>query len=243
MVTYAPTSFAVRSREPELMDDLDCEDAPLLTTLDHFEIINRLFSRTSRLVRTLLLPDMRCDAREYTLIDAGCGGGDGAVRIAELCRANDIKCSIKGIDIDERTVEFARRKWRGRPGVSFQTASFLDLPTDGSAADYIVAANVLHHFADEDVPSAVDHLCKAARRGILIADLERSPFWYAAFALFASVMLRSGFSRRDGLLSIRKGFTKSEFAGIGRALPATGRVTTGGLIPCRVYLFCRKSAP
>lgn len=240
MAIQLPAPFAVRSSEPELMDDPACEDAPLLTTLAHFKLTNRLFARTRTLARTLLLPDMQREKREYTLIDAGCGGGDGAVRIAALCRANNIKCIVKGIDIDERSVGFARQRWSVCPGVSFQTASLLDLPTDGSAADYIVAANVLHHFDDVELSRVVNHLCKAARRGVLIADLERSAFWYVAFALFASVLLRGGFSRRDGLLSIRKGFTKSEIAGLARTLPANCRITTGRIIPCRVYLFCRK---
>ena len=240
MANQALYSFVVRSSEPELMDDPTCNDAALFKTLSHFKLINRLFSRFGTLARTLLLPDMQRETREYTVIDAGCGGGDGTVRIAAFCKANNIKCTVKGIDSDERTVRYARQRWSADPDVSFETASLLDLPADGSAADYIVAANVLHHFPDHELPRIVNHLCSAARRGVLIADLERSPFWYAAFALFAFVMLRDGFSRRDGLLSIRKGFTKNELSGLGKTLPATCQVTIGRLIPGRVYLFCRK---
>ena len=224
------------------MDDPACKETPLLTTLAHFTLINRLFARMRTLTRTLLLPDMQRDMREYTIIDAGCGGGDGAVRIAQFCRANNIKCTVKGIDTDERTVRFARQRWGTDSAVSFETASLLDLPTNGSAADYIVAANVLHHFADSEVPHVVKRLCSAARRGVLIADLERSPFWYAAFAVFAFVMLRGGFSRRDGLLSIRKGFTTNEFIKLGQTLPSACRVTVGTLVPGRIFLFCRKGA-
>jgi SAM-dependent methyltransferase len=240
MAILAPTAFAVRSSEPELMDDPACDDAALLKTLSHFKLINRLFSRFGTLARTLLLPDMQRETREYTVIDVGCGGGDGTARIAAFCKANDIKCTVKGIDSDERTVGFARERWGSEPGVSFETASLLELPADGSAADYIIAANVLHHFPDHEVPHVVNRLCGATRRGVLIADLERSPFWHAAFALFAFVMLRGGFSRRDGLLSIRKGFTANEFAGLGRTLPAACQITVGRLVPCRIFLFCRK---
>jgi 2-polyprenyl-3-methyl-5-hydroxy-6-metoxy-1,4-benzoquinol methylase len=240
MAIQAPTLFAVRSSESELMDDPACKEATLLATLAHFNLTNRLFARMGTLARMLLLPDMQRDMREYTVIDAGCGGGDGAVRIAAFCRANNIKCTVKGIDTDERTVRYARQRWSADPGVSFEAASLQDLPTDGSAADYIVAANVLHHFADNEVPHVVNHLCSAARRGVLIADLERSAFWYAAFALFSLVMLRGGFSRRDGLLSIRKGFTTNEFIKLGQTLPATCRTTIGRLVPGRIFLFCRK---
>jgi 2-polyprenyl-3-methyl-5-hydroxy-6-metoxy-1,4-benzoquinol methylase len=242
MNPQATTLFPVRSTEPELMDDPACEEFPLLTTLSHFTLTNRLFARTRSLARALLLPDMRRDTREYTLIDAGCGGGDDTVRIAALCRENNIKCLVKGIDIDARAVGYAARRWSARPEVSFQTASLLDLPTDGSAADYIYAANVLHHFSDAEIIRVIHHLCNAARRGVLIADLERSPLWYAAFAVFAAITLHGGFSRRDGLLSIRKGFTKNEFAGLARMLPSDYRAKSGRLIPGRVYLFCRRSA-
>ena len=240
MTILALSPFAIRSSEPELMDDPVCDEAALFKTLTHFKLINMLFSRMRTLLRTLLLPDMQREMREYTVIDAGCGGGDGTVRIAAFCKANNIKCTIKGIDSDERTVMYARKRWSNDPGVSFETASLLELPTDGSAADYIIAANVLHHFADNEVPHVVNHLCSAAHRGVLIADLERSPFWYAAFALFAFFMLHGGFSRRDGLLSIRKGFTTNEFINLGQTLPATCQVTIGRLVPCRIFLFCRK---
>jgi 2-polyprenyl-3-methyl-5-hydroxy-6-metoxy-1,4-benzoquinol methylase len=240
MVIQIPTSFTARSHEPELMDDPACKEAPLLTTLTHFKLINTLFARMHTLTRTLLLPDMQRDTREYTVIDAGCGGGDGTARIAALCRAEKIKCTVKGIDNDERSVRFARKRWSADPDVTFETASLLDLPCDGSAADYIVAANVLHHFGDNELARIVNHLCSAARRGVLIADLERSPFWYAAFALFALAALHGGFSRRDGLLSIRKGFTTNELAELGKTLPADCKVTIGRLIPGRLFLFCRK---
>lgn len=240
MTILALSPFAIRSSEPELMDDPACDEAVLFKTLTHFKLINMLFSRMRTLLRTLLLPDMQRETREYTIIDAGCGGGDGTARIAAFCKANNIKCTVKGIDSDERTVRFAQQRYRTAPGISFETASLLDLPPDGSAADYIVAANVLHHFSDHELPRMVNRLCSAARRGVLIADLERSPFWYAAFALFAFAVLHSGFSRRDGLLSIRKGFTTKEFAGLGRTLPATCQITIGRLVPCRIFLFCRK---
>ena len=239
-MTHFINTFAVRSNEREIMDDPGCNEAELFKTLAHFKLINMLFSRMGSLLRSQLLSDMKREMREYTIIDAGCGAGDGTVRIAAFCRANNIKCSVKGIDNDDRTIRFARQHWGSYPGVSFETASLLDLPPDGSAADYIVTVNVLHHFTDADLPRAINSLCAAARRGVLVADLERSPFWYAAFALFAYAMLHSGFSRRDGLLSIRKGFTKKEFISLGRTLPEPWRVTVGRLIPCRIFLFCRK---
>jgi hypothetical protein len=116
----------------------------------------------------------------------------------------------------------------------------MDLPQNGSAADYIVAFNVLHHFPDSMQAPVVNRLCSSARCGVLIADLERSRFWYTAFALFVFVMFRDGFSRRDGLLSIRKGFTTNEFIRLGQTLPAACRVTIGTLVPGRIFLFCRK---
>jgi len=240
MVLPTQSVFAIRSSEPELMDDPACEERSLFTTLAHFKFINSLFARTHTLTRTLLMPDMKSDAREYSIIDAGCGGGDQSVRIARLCKAQNIKCTVKGIDIDERTVTFARQRWRNCSNVSFETASIFDLPDNGSAADYIVLTNVLHHFTDAEIPVIVTHLCKAVRRGVLIADLERSPFWYTAFSLFARTMLHGGFSRRDGLLSIRKGFTTSEFMELGRVMPDSFRATSGKLLPGRLFLFCQK---
>jgi 2-polyprenyl-3-methyl-5-hydroxy-6-metoxy-1,4-benzoquinol methylase len=233
--------FAIRSTRPELMDNPACDDFPLLTTLAHFKVTNQLFARTGTLARSLLLPDMQREAQEYSLIDAGCGGGDDTVRLAALCRDNNISCKVKGIDIDPRSIGFALQRWSAYPEVSFRTASLFDLPTDGTAADYIIAANVLHHFPDADLIHVVSHLCKAARRGVLIADLERSPIWYVGFALFAWAMFRGGFTSRDGLLSIRKGFTKAEFAALGQMLPSSHQVKTGTLFPGRVYLYCRRS--
>ncbi len=240
MTTQTQSLFASRSNEPELMDDPECEETALFTTLGHFKFINKLFSRTKTLAKKLLLPDMALGPKEFTLIDAGCGGGDQTICIAKLCRTRNIKCTVQGIDIDDRSIRFARQRWKSCSHVSFKTASIFDIPQDGSAADYIVLSNVLHHFNESEIPIVLHWLCNAARRGILIADLERSPVWYICFSLFAKAMLHGGFSQRDGLLSIRKGFTQRELFEFGQTLPSSWRVTTGKFFPGRLYLFCRK---
>lgn len=77
-------------------------------------------------------------------------------------------------------------------------------------ADYVFCNHVLHHIPPPAIAAALRSLRRAAKRRLLVNDLERSVAAYAAFSVLARVAFHDSFVRDDGRLSIRKGFRVSE---------------------------------
>jgi len=76
------------------------------------------------------------------VLDAGCGTGYGAYHLA-----TNGASSIVGIDLDPRSIRYARRHFSA-PNLSFQVADCdaLDLPP--ASFDVVVASNVLEHLRE-----------------------------------------------------------------------------------------------
>ena len=68
--------FDQRSREKEIMDDLDCSGPVLEQTLRELKTINRLLGGNGVTNRGLSEIVQRFPQDHYSLVDLGCGGGD-----------------------------------------------------------------------------------------------------------------------------------------------------------------------
>jgi ubiquinone/menaquinone biosynthesis C-methylase UbiE len=88
-----------------------------------------------RLIRRYALPP---DAR---ILDAGCGTGEGASRLAELFP----RTSVLGVDIVEGHLELARSRYpRLAPRLRFERQSIYELAAPDQSFDLAVCRHVLH---------------------------------------------------------------------------------------------------
>lgn len=101
-------------------------------------------------------------AKGKRVLDLGCGTGYGADRLARAGAS-----SVAGIDPDERSLAYARKRF---PGVRFVAGTAEALPDDLGPFDLIVAANLLPHL---ESPGKILEI--AARRlapdGALVASV------------------------------------------------------------------------
>jgi len=74
----------------------------------------------------------------------------------------------------------------------------------------VTASLFLHHFDPPEVAPLLRVLFAAARRALVVSDLQRARLFYAFGRAFFPLMFRSRVSVQDGLLSIRRGFTAGE---------------------------------
>ena len=207
-------SFKTRSLAPELMDDHGGDKRLLFRTLGHFKLINALFARNRFFAKTLAAHIGCQGQRVFTIVDVGAGGGDFALRLARQLDRRSIRARIYCIDNDPRAVEYARDRCSGRPEIIVLHESFRHLPALPHSPDYVFSNHLLHHLTDDDGIDLLRIVGASARIGWIVSDLERSAFWHCLFGAFASVFLRDGYTKDDGLLSIRKSFTKKELAHI-----------------------------
>jgi hypothetical protein len=78
---------------------------------------------------------------------------------------------------------------------------------------------LLHHFRDPTLTAVVAELARVARLGVVVADLRPSPLAAAGIWLASFPLAFHPVTRRDGVLSVLRGFTTS---GLQRACAAAG---------------------
>lgn len=151
-----------------------------------------------------------------TLLDVGTGLADIPRLTRDRARARGIALRTFGLDEAESLL--------GVPGGALDGGVCGDvrrLPFADGSVDIVTCSQLLHHFADDEIPAILRELDRVARQWVVVGDLRRS--WIAAWG-FWLVSWPLGFhpvTRHDGTLSVLRGFTTDELAR--HVLGATGR--------------------
>src|SRR5271169_4753212 len=107
-----------------------------------------------RLFRRYALPT------EARILDAGCGTGEGASRLAELFP----KASVLGVDIIDHHLELARSRYaKFAPRLGFEHQSVFELQAADHSFDLTVCRHVLHSIPYPD--RVIAELTRVTRRG------------------------------------------------------------------------------
>jgi SAM-dependent methyltransferase len=167
---------------------------------------NRLFGGTHAVRRAMrdVWPTLPHTAM---LLDVGTGMGD-------IPRALAARGAVRTVGVDASPFQALL----AQPHVDHAVAgSALALPFADGAADVVTCSQLLHHFFDEEPMRLIAELHRVSRDWIVVSDLCRSRTAGMAFR-FASWLL--GFhvvTRRDGVQSVKRGFTADE---LGRLVEA-----------------------
>lgn len=159
-------------------------------------------------------------ARSFSMLDVGTGLGDIPARVrGEASRHGVTVCTI-GLDTSEVLALAAHKA-----DFPVMRADARRLPILDRAFDVVLCSQVLHHFPGDDGAVLLRELDRVARRRVIVSDIRRS--WLAAAGIWlASWPLRfHPVSRHDGVVSVLRGFTVDELAGVvGAAVGVTPRV-------------------
>lgn len=201
----------MQPRGREALDDRSCDPVVVRAALRDISVANRLFGGRAAVaygVRQLL--DRTKPRRPLTLLDLGAGGGDIAAHLGR--RSWDEACGVivpLALDWHREAVRWCRAR-----GLVAAVADVGALPVGSGAVDIIVASQLLHHFSRDAGVALLRELDRVARLGVVIADLERRRaaalgIWLASFPLAFHPT-----SRRDGVLSVQRGFTRAELTAL-----------------------------
>ncbi|MBD3419274.1 MAG: methyltransferase domain-containing protein [Chitinivibrionales bacterium] len=202
---------------PELMDDQATSKTHLFQTLDQFETINRLLTRSRWIAERHFFRHMRNaspGAGSFRLIDLGCGGADFSRWLVMRARYYQVPLQVTGVDNDPRVVEYAREACRSYPEVKIVESDILDPALWKSPFDYAFSNHLLHHLPQSEIAGLVQLVGSNVRHGFVLNDIERSRPAYLFFWCLAGTFFRNSFTLRDGLLSIRKAFRVAELRNI-----------------------------
>lgn len=192
----------------EKMDDPKCDPEKLRNTYAQFGAVNALVSGWDKVYGRFIRPFAA--ARSHThLLDVGSGGGDLPRRVAKWAKRDGINLTITAIDPDERATSYARAQPHP-DNVTFRSVSTTDLLQMGEAFDLVTSNHLLHHLSKEEVEKICCETAQLSRGLVVHKDLERADLAYVGFAALAKTFFHNSFIAHDGLVSIRRSFTKEE---------------------------------
>ena len=148
-----------------------------------------------------------------TVLDYGCGGG---LFLLNLSR-NFPQMQLTGVDISDEAITTANTKlaaWKKvylLENVSFQLISSTNANLAKTNSDVILSNLVCHHLDDEALIIFLQQLHQQAHLAVLLNDLHRHRIAYYFYKILCPLLFNNRLMLHDGLISIRKGFTRREW--------------------------------
>lgn len=208
-----------RTLQEEIMDDFGLQGEELKEALDQIANINRLLGGNQVTLSGIRSLIKNADlSEELVIIDLGCGNGDMLRKVAQYTQRNGISCKLIGIDANAYTISHALSLSKEYPEISYEV---MDLFSDEFASikyDIALCTLTLHHFKDKEILYLVNQISQNSRLGVVINDLHRSKLAYRLFQLICLLFGLNDMSRDDGLVSILRGFRRSELEAYGQKL-------------------------
>jgi len=192
----------------ESMTDPSCSREKLFRTYREFALTNRFLAGWRRCYVSLIRPHLRT-GEESTLLDIGFGGGDIPRTLAAWARHDGFQLEITGIEQDARALEYVSTLPK-RDGVTFREASLDDVLREKRMFDFVTSNHVLHELTNREVGVFRDQVEALTRRWSIMSDIARSFPGYLLFAATVPLVMRHSFTAPDGLISIRRSFTRDE---------------------------------
>ncbi|MFC4595032.1 methyltransferase domain-containing protein [Sphingobium tyrosinilyticum] len=200
------TKLAVRSRQEEQMDAPDLDPAIYERVLHDLARVNQwTFTAWPSIA---FLNRAIGSGKHFRLLDVGFGDGDILRAIARWARRRGIEAELIGVDLNEKSLQAARRATPPDLPIEYRAGDYLDQP---EAFDFIISSQVTHHMTDAQLMTFLRHMEAHARRGWLICDLHRHGFAHWGFPILARLLRVHRIVREDGQLSIARSFRLADW--------------------------------
>ncbi len=199
---------ASRPAGVEALDTRDLDDGIALTMLREISLTNTLFGGHAAVKYGLkkLLTEVHPNTG-VTILDVGAGSGDVSLT---ACRFLGDR-SNRPIALDHHR---ASARMCSTAGITPIVGDLRQLPVRAVSIDIAIVSMVLHHLPRPEAVALLAQLNAAVKIGVVVTDLRRSALAATGFNLVARMLRLNDVTRRDGVLSIRRGYTASELAEI-----------------------------
>lgn len=211
--------------QEEIIDDFTLTGAAIEDTFASIEKVNRWLGGNRVLVDSLAgilrHPAFEHNGKDRLIIhDLGCGVGDGLCALARWSRKREQPVAFYGLDANPYVVELARKRASAYPEIQFRVQDIFASDYSLKGVDIAAFNLCLHHFTDAEIRCLLKKCRDAGVRAVLINDLHRHWLAYYLFEVVCLVFRSPRIARLDGLLSIRKGFTRPELGRLAKDLGA-----------------------
>jgi len=200
-----------RTQETEIMDDFSLQGEELRSALDQIAKINQFLGGNKLTLEGIKKLLKNTDvSRTIVIADIGCGNGDMLRMLARFGQKNNINFQLIGIDANAFTINHARILSHDFKNIEYRCMDIFSEDFTTIHYDIVLCTLTLHHFSDKEIIDIITIFNKNATMGIVINDLHRSKLAYVLFELICFVFNLNKMGRKDGLVSILRGFKKRE---------------------------------
>ena len=211
-----------RTEETEIMDDFSLEGSELIGALDKIAVINQLLGGNKLTLHGLKQLLKKADpAQTLTIADIGCGNGDMLRMLAKYGKKKNLNFKLVGIDANPFTINYARELSVDFPNMEYRCMDIFSEDFNTIKYDIVLCTLTLHHFTTQQITNLITVLNQNASIGIVVNDLHRSKLAYRLFEIIGVVFNLNNMSRKDGLVSILRGFKKDELEDFSKKLNLT----------------------
>lgn len=208
MIQY---STKYRSTQSEIMDDFELKGDAMKKVLTDLKNVNKWLGGNKISIRGIvkLLPD-GSKAKKITIVDLGCGDGAILRECARFAKKAGYDFQLIGIDANAFILEEARRRSLDYPNISFLEKDVFSTEIKELDYDIALCTLFLHHFSTDDLKTLIQHFFDHATIGVVINDLHRSRLAFWLFNLVSFFLIKTPIARKDGLISVARGFKRKE---------------------------------
>jgi 2-polyprenyl-3-methyl-5-hydroxy-6-metoxy-1,4-benzoquinol methylase len=202
------------SRRSDLPEEMNDDTTPP-------EVFDRCLTELAAVNRLTLThrPTLRFLARAtsdwprgapVSVLDVAYGDGDLLRAIHRWAVRAGLVPVLAGVDLDPRSAAIAAAATPAGVAIDWRTGDVFDHVPE-PAPDFIVSSQFTHHLTDAQVVAFIRWMERYARRGWLIADVQRHAIPYYGFRVLAWIMRWHRIIRQDGTISIARAFRMSEW--------------------------------
>ena len=206
--------FAQRSREKEIMDDLNCSGPVLDQTLRELKTINRWLGGNKVTTQGLSEVVQRFPQEQYSVVDLGCGGGDMLAVMQDWAQQEQVSMQLIGADANAHTIALAQQRQQQLQGIRWQVANVFDPAFFEEQVDIATCTLFTHHFTDEELVTLFQGLKQKVRLAIVINDLHRHPLAYYSIKWLTRWFSKSPMVQNDAALSVLRSFRRNDWESI-----------------------------
>ena len=222
MSLFIDTTY--RSNDTEIMDDFSMKGDLLRDTLDKLGKINKWLGGNQITINGIKdLLKTQSKNKTYTIIDLGCGHGDMLRIAADFGRKNGYKLKLIGIDANQDTIDYANELSVDYSEISYVNEDIFSEAFLTRKYDIVLSTLFLHHFTNDEIITLLTNLCRSAKLGVVINDLQRSELAYGLFK-FLGLFISNHMIRQDGLTSILRAFKRKDLELLSKKLKVKSQI-------------------